>query len=51
MYADDEVENHAESKRQSGEREYQKRSSFAEDFDDDERFETVVGEKTDKREE
>jgi len=51
MYADNEIEYHADGKRQSREREYKERSSFAEDFNDNKDFETVVCEETDEWEE
>jgi hypothetical protein len=47
MYADNEIENHAEGKRQGGKTEYKERSSFAEDFNDDKGFQTVVCDETD----
>ena len=51
MYADDEIENHAKGKRQRGKSEYKERSSFAEDFNDNKDFETVVRDETDEWEE
>ena len=51
MYADDEIEDHAHCKRQSGESQYNQRSSFAENLNDDERLETVVDDETNEWEE
>jgi len=51
MYADNEIEDHAEGKRQGGKSEYKEWSSFAEDFNDNESFETVVCNETDEWEE
>lgn len=48
MYADDEIENHANGKRQCRESEDKERSSFTEDFNDNKDFETVVCEETDE---